>query len=804
MIDRLYIAEKPSVAKGMAKVLGANDRKSGYFINADTGEAVTWCVGHLLRTAYPKEINPIYSQWKLDLLPFIPETPIKLLPEESKKDQLNVLKKLIGDCNEVVIATDKEREGELIAVELLEAYNFKGKRLRALFSAVDPATLKKALSNENLVSAVETEGLYYAALARQAADYIVGLNITMALTAVNRDHLGQTATAGRVQTAVLALVAMREESILNHIAKDYYNLDAKISHDNKDIMAKWQHSENLKEILDHNNPHYNPDLAKESVAKLHKILSGTKAAFLKKRIVSQKETPQPVGYDLGGIQKEANKKFGYGIKNTLEIVQGLYEKGLVTYPRTDSAHLESGLWPTRERVLASVKRTMNNVEYNEAISGCDISIKTKTWDDSKVTDHHGIIPTETSGNFSTLSPEEKCLFDLIAKRFIIQFYGPYKYENTKYEFDITGEQFNCSGNVPRDLGWKKIYSAGDDDNDSDNKLPAMDEGSHYNIKEIKIKSDQTKKPARYTEASLLEDMENAHKFVNNDKLKKLLKDKGGIGRPATCASHIDNLFKRKYIEFENSKGKVKKIKITRVGTAIYEMAPQMLKDPATTAYWEQILDDISDNCTKQNQKPFDDFMAQQTSFVTRMMDEIKSGKCTLTYFITDHKCPSCGGPAVPKKGKFGKYFKCMNVEDCGFNLPDVNGRPGKPKKRVEQPETDIPCGICDGGHMIKYASKDKENEFYWMCSNMFDKSNACKTTATDDNGKPGSVKKGVEQPKVKIKCEVCKTGNMVKYADKKKEGEFYWMCSKMFDKKKACKTTASDNDGVPVYRKGKQ
>lgn len=774
---RLYLCEKADQMRKIAKIVGASKSQAGYCESASGDVVVSHAIGHLLRVAYPKEMDKKYSVWKMENLPVIP-TDFKLLPDEDKKKQLKVVGELIKRANEVVISTDKEREGELIAVELLEYFNFKGKRLRALYSAMDEKTLKQAFKESSLVDASVTYPKYLAALGRQRADWIIGLNMTMALTIANKDKYSETITAGRVQTAILALIAIREDQIKNHKPEDYYGLTGKHEHDSIKFDSSWEPSTAIKAIVDHKLEGYNKDAAKKAVDEVLTKVKG-KDGVVSKKTVTPKKTGQPGGYDLGTLQKECDKKLNFSLDKTLKIVQELYEQGIVTYPRTDSCYIDDNIYDERMDILNSIKKTKNDDETSQLISNSNSSIRTSIWDSSKTTDHHAIIPTSTPTSYSGMSNDQRKVYDLIAKRFIAQFYPAYEYESTKISMKVEGETFSVTGNTPTSLGWKVIYQkdASDDEESKSSTLPMLNEGDAVTFDKVILKTSTTKPPARYTDGSLLDDMENAHKFIDDKKLKSILKEVGGIGRPSTSATHVKNIFDRKFARKDK-----KKIYLTDYGAAVYGIAPELLKNPATTAYWEQILDEIA-----ENKGDFDKFMRQQGTVINRMIDDVKAGKCVFEKAIGAHKCTLCGEIAIQRKSKHGKYFKCTNTEGgCGRNLPYVNGRPGTPTaaNTVEQPKEKVPCPTCDNKMIRKQGAEDR---FYWQCEKFFEKEDPCKTRCRDNDGKMGDqiVKKTSEHS-----CPSCKDGKLVQRGSGDK---VFWGCNN-FPK---CKTTAEDDNGKP-------
>lgn len=770
-INELIITEKSSQAKAIAKTLGYTKKENGYWTHPQTGNVIVNCIGHLVNLAFPKDIDPRYKRWDLEILPFKPKE-WKLVPTVNKEKQLKLVSSLIKKASSIVIAADKEREGELLVVELLNLYNFKGERKRALYTEITPRAIKEAFVPENIVPASQTYPLYLEALARQRADYLIGLNTTMGMNAKNRGLIEGNISYGRVVTAVNFIVQERERAIRNHISKNYYSIDALIG---KEKMAsKWTIPDSLKRCLDPESEDYSEDKAKEEVLNVINSIKG-KNAIINKKEVTLKKTKQPQGFDLAELQSEASKKYKFGVTKTLKTAQSLYESGYLTYPRTDSAHFDEKEFSNAKNVLESIKKAFNNEKYSNLVDNADCKIKTQIWNTSKVTDHSAIAPTSVPPNISSLSDEEQKIYKIVSERFLAQFYPEYVYENTKYTMSIGGEEFTASGNVPKELGWKVIYS---EDKDAEEQLPDFKEKSEQPVEELKIKESATKPPARFTEASLVAEMKVAHKYVKDKKLKAVLKDVGGIGRPSTASSHVDKIINVGYAENKKSK-----LHGTELGLIADEIAPEILRDPATTSYWEQLLSDIG-----RGEGDFDEFIAKQEKVLDKIMDYIKNNdKAKLKKAFTSFVCPVCDSPAMGRKGPHGKYFKCTNTEKCGVNLPNVGGRPGKPVKKKEL-ATDK-CPECNN----KIIRREGGGNFYWQCEKFYDKENPCKTRCRDNDGKLGEKIVPKPKPTSEFTCPKCKKGKLVKRAQKKDPNKFFWGCN-AFPK---CKNIVNDKDGKP-------
>lgn len=770
-INELIITEKSTQAIAIAKTLGYTKKENGYWTHPQTGNVVVNCIGHLVNLAFPKDIDSRYKKWDLEILPFKPKE-WKLVPTVKKEKQLKLVSSLIKNASSVIIAADKEREGELLVVELLNLYNFKGERKRVLYTEITPRAIKEAFDPKKIVSASQTYPLYLEALARQRADYLIGLNTTMGMNAKNRGLVEGNISYGRVVTAVNFILQERERAIRSHISKNYYSIDAFLG---EELMsAKWTTPESLKNTLNPESEDYSEEKAKRLVLDIIEKIKN-KNAVIDKKEVSLKSTKQPQGLELSDLQSEAGKKHKFGVSKTLSVAQSLYESGYITYPRTDSAHFDEKEFSNAKNILNSIKKAFDNDNYNSLIDNSDSNIKTQIWNTSKVSDHSGIAPTSVPPSFSSLTEDQQKIYKIIADRYIAQFYPEYKYENTKYTILIDGEEFTSSGNVPKDLGWKVIYS--DEKLDNEN-LPNFKEKTEHKVGDLKLKESTTKPPSRFTEHSLVDEMKAAHKYVKDKKLKAVLKNVGGIGRPSTASSQVDKIKNVGYAE--NKKGKLHG---TELGLIADEIAPEILRDPATTSYWEQLLSDIG-----KGEGDFDEFMAKQEKVLDKIMDYIKNNdKAKLKKAFTSFVCPVCDSPAMGRKGPHGKYFKCTNIEKCGVNLPNVGGRPGKPVKKKELAVDK--CPKCEN----KIIRREGNGNFYWQCEKFYDKEEPCKTRCRDNDGKLGEEIIPKPKPTSEFTCPKCKKGKLVKRAQKKDPSKFFWGCN-AFPK---CKNIVNDKEGKP-------
>lgn len=655
----LVLAEKPSVGRDIARVLKCNKKGNGY-IEGDK-YIVTWALGHLVTLADPEVYDDKYKSWKLEDLPMLPK-PLKLVVIKQSSKQFNIVKEQLNrkDVTEVIIATDSGREGELVARWILEKarVNKPTKRLW-ISSQTDKAILD---GFKNLKPSVQYDNLYKAAACRAEADWVVGLNITRALTCKHNAQL----TAGRVQSATLAMIVNREEEIRTFKPKDYFVINAKT----KGFILQWRDKNNNSNIFGED--------------KVNKVISATKGK--EGNVVEVNESPKkqfaPALYDLTELQRDANRIFGYSAKQTLSIMQRLYENyKVLTYPRTDSRYISTDIVDTLTERLKAISIGSYRTFATEILNS-KINANKGFVDNSKVSDHHAIIPTEERGNIALLSSEERHIYDLVVKRFLSVMLPPYEFLQTTIKVDINGESFVAKGNVIKSKGWKKVYDrvddlAEDEDEKDSQVLPIVKEGDKLNITSVESKKLKTKPPARFNEGTLLSAMEKPQKYVAVDKISaKTLGETGGIGTVATRADIIEKLFNMFYIEKNG-----KEIVPTSKGKQHIELVPDELKSPLMTAKWELELELISKG--KKDPRAFTEGMRQ---YAAELVQDVKGSSDKFKHDnLTGKKCPSCGKYMLEVKGKHGVMNVCQDRE-CGHreNVSKfTNARCPECKKRLE-------------------------------------------------------------------------------------------------------------------------
>lgn len=683
MSKKVVLAEKPSVGRDIARVLGCNKGGNGYF--EGDKYIVTWALGHLVTLADPEIYDQKYATWKLEDLPMLP-TPLKLVIIKQTGKQYGTVSSLLTrkDVDEVIIATDAGREGELVARWILEKAKVKKPIKRLWISSVTDKAIKEGFAH--LRDGRLYENLYASAVARSEADWYVGINATRALTTKFNAQL----SCGRVQTPTLAMINGREKEIQTFVPKAYFGLQATAV----GFKLTWfDKKTNSSQTYDADRI---PALAKTLTGKDGKIISVDKAL---------KKSYAPGLYDLTELQRDANKLFSYSAKDTLNIMQALYERHkILTYPRTDSRYLSTDIMGTlKDRLKAcgvgpyaatALKLSIGKIQENKSFV-----------DNSKVSDHHAIIPTEQPVVLSKLSNEERKIYDLVVKRFIAVLLPPFEYEQTTIIADIGGESFKANGKIVKVNGWKEIYSGISDDDESEEGLssqilPNLNKGDSLKINAITPTKGHTTPPPYFTEGTLLTAMESPAKYMSDsDKdLIKIIGETGGIGTVATRADIIEKLANSFVIE---KRGKF--LHITAKGKQLLELVPTELKSPALTAQWEKKLEQISKGTLKK-----DVFIGDMKAYSLKVVNTIKASTSNFKHDnVTREKCPDCGKFMLEVAGKKGKMLVCQD-RDCGHRQGVsrvTNARCPVCHKKLElRGAGDAQIFVCSCGHREKLSA----------------------------------------------------------------------------------------------------
>lgn len=658
----LVLAEKPSVGRDIASVLGCKNEKNGYIEGPKY--IITWALGHLVTLADPESYGEKYKSWNIDDLPILPKYLKTVVIKKSSK-QFNTVKAQMNreDVSEIVIATDAGREGELVARWIIEKVHVNKPLKRLWISSSTDKAIKEGFSK--LKDAKEYENLYNSAIARAEADWIVGINGTRALTTRYNAQL----SCGRVQTPTIALILKREEEIQNFRAKKYYGINLVCEKGNSNINFTWVDKNNSSNTFNEE--------------KIDSIINNIKNKDLKiiniEKIKKKKYAPSL--YDLTELQRDANKIYGYSAKETLSIMQKLYEHHKVlTYPRTDSRYLTSDIVETLYDRIKAVNISDYSKVCNKILKS-KIKVNKSFVDDSKVSDHHAIIPTEERVFLGDLSDKERKIFDLVVKRFLAVLCPPYEYEETSIKAVIDKENFIAKGNKIISLGWKETYK---DEEDELAFIPGIKNNDILKVYKLNKTIGQTNPPSYLNEATLLTAME-----------------KNNLGTVATRADIIEKLFNSFLIE---KKGK--DIHITSKGKQLLDLVPKELKSPELTSNWEQKLLDISKGKLNKNI-----FINEMKNYSKDIVKEIKNSNSKFKHDnMTKNKCPECGKYMLEVNGKKGKMLVCEDRE-CNTRKTVsqiTNSRCPICHKRLElRGEGEGKIFVCSCGHREKLSSFNK-------------------------------------------------------------------------------------------------
>ncbi|RAL26226.1 DNA topoisomerase III [Thermoflavimicrobium daqui] len=685
----VVLAEKPSVGKDIAKVLHCHQQKNGYY--EGDRYIVTWAFGHLVTLADPERYKEAYKTWRLEDLPILPDR-LKLVVIKKTSRQFQQVKTLMTrpDIKQIIIATDAGREGELVARWIIEKTKVKKPIQRLWISSVTDKAIKEGF--QRLRDGKQYENLYRSAVARAEADWIVGINATRALTCKHNAQL----SCGRVQTPTLSMIAEREMEIRNFQSKPFYGIE--VTADNL-LKLTWQNRKTNDGRI----------FSKEKCEQLLTKLKNQDGIITEVKKTKKKRFA-PALYDLTELQREANQRFGYSAKETLSILQKLYEyHKVLTYPRTDSRYLSSDIVGTLKdrieacrvgpyRTLAS--QAMKHLRPNKHFI-----------DDRKVSDHHAIIPTEEPVILDKLSLKERKIYDLVVRRFLAVMYPPFEYEQTIVQVEIAGETFIARGKVILAQGFKQVYEDYPEEEEKgegikEQILPKLERGSHLKIGSIVQTEGKTQPPEPFTEGTLIAAMENPVRFMKRERndLIKTLGETGGLGTVATRADIIEKLFATFLIE---KKGKY--IYITSKGKQLLDLVPEELKSPALTAEWEQKLADIAKG--KLNQ---DIFIKEMRKYAKDVVQEIKETTKAFKHDnLSTKKCPDCGKRLLEVKSKKGQMLVCQD-RTCGYRkgvARVTNARCPECRKKLElRGEGEGRIFVCGCGYREKYASFEKRKE----------------------------------------------------------------------------------------------
>ncbi|MCR4666952.1 MAG: DNA topoisomerase 3 [Desulfovibrio sp.] len=756
---RLFIAEKPSLARTIAEYLGIVKRAGGYIV-CRNDDVVTWCFGHLLEMAQPERYNKSWgNRYNKQILPIVPEH-ILLEPktDQGASSQLSVITDLLKKCSQVVNAGDPDREGQLLVDEVLDYLHYDGPTDRIFLASLDAKSVTRALGTmrEN----VEYRSWRDAAETRRTIDWLGGINMSRAMTIFGHSLGFQgVLSLGRVQTPTLRIVVERDRQIAHFVPVDYAQLTAEIAHEKGSFLATFKPGD-ATEGCDPEGRLTNFEVA-GALQKESAPLPGLITGFERK---NGKEWPK-LPYSLASLQVDCAAKFGFSAQQVLNIAQRLYEGKFTTYPRTDCEYLPEEQFGDAPEII----RMLSGHEFlKEACAGADTSLRGKAWDTKKITAHHAIIPTGVRP--SSLSFDEERVYLRIALRYVLQFWPPQEFMQSKISVRLeNGTEWEARGKVIKKAGWTAVLKNEQKEEDEGEEkekdgegqtLPAVRKGDPVKSVRVDLKKKRTTPPAHFTEGTLINAMKNIHRFVDDKNARTKLRETSGLGTEATRAGILETLKKRGYLE-----GKGKKLLSTSKGQSIIDLCPASMKDIVTTAVLEDILSDVQAGTVEASEAVktyvrklppmIEAVFTQDVSKITcpefdpcplckravRRIRGKKSGKyfwiCTnedCKAFFTDedgkigtrivqaeisrtHTCPECGKPLARRQRKDGSgfFWSCTGYPDCRFACPDIEGKPG-PRREVIQPP--VPgtffCPHC--GSPLRYG-RSKTGRFYWACFN---------------------------------------------------------------------------------------
>lgn len=670
MTMRLFLCEKPSQGKDIAKVLGASTKKDGFYEGKDL--VVTWARGHLLENASPDAYDERFGMpWRKEVLPIIP-SQWKMVVKKDVSSMFKTISQLLKHASEVVIATDADREGEVIAREILDMCRYTGPIQRLWLSALDDASIRQAL--RSMLPGEKTEPLYQAGLGRSRADWLIGMNMTRFFTVSAREHgYGGLFSIGRVQTPTLALLVKRDREIAQFTPKPYWQVNALLQHQGILFTARWVAAE---QYCDDEKRCNQLPIAKA----VTQLCNQNKQARVCEAQQQRAKHSPPLTFDLGTLQQVASKRWGFSANQVLEIAQNLYEKHkATTYPRTDCGYLPTSMQSEIPEVLKAL--AVSDPSISPLLNKLDIKLVSRVWNDKKITAHHGIIPTKHPPVLSDMNAVERKLYELIRTHYLAQFLPAQEIDVTTLFFDIGGQLFISKGNVEVIKGWKLLFSNSEEENEDDTepteKLPALSQGEMCEVKSGELKQLETKPPQHYTDGTLIAAMKNASAFITDPALKKVLKDNAGLGTEATRAGIIAKLEERNFLSRQK-----KFLLATDIGSQLIDALPFVVTDPGMTALWEQALEEVA-----EGKMSLASFMQKQEAWVRHLLEKAQNIPLKLN-LPTMPSCPKCQGKMVLREGKKGRFWSCQRYPECnGIVVLDTLNKakgaklqPGKKKK----------------------------------------------------------------------------------------------------------------------------
>ncbi|MGB3873092.1 MAG: DNA topoisomerase III [Stenotrophomonas sp.] len=668
---RVFLCEKPSQGKDIARVLGAGQRGNGCYSGA--GVVVTWCIGHLVEAVPPEGYGEQYKRWAIEQLPILPER-WRVEPKAATAAQFKVVQQLIAKAGELVIATDADREGEMIAREIIDLCGYRGPIQRLWLSALNDASIRKALGA--LKPSAETLPLYFSALARSRADWLIGMNLSRLFTLLGR-QAGYTGvlSVGRVQTPTLKLVVDRDREIARFVSVPYWAADVLLSHAGQSFTASWIPPEGSTDAA---GRCLQQPVAQQAVDRIRAARDAQVVSVDTERV---REAP-PLPFDLGTLQEVCSRQLGLDVQETLDIAQALYETHkATTYPRSDSGYLPESMLAEVPAVLDALLAT--DPSLRPLLGQLDRNQRSRAWNDGKVTAHHGIIPTLEPAKLLAMSEKELAVYQLIRGRYLAQFLPHHEFDRTVTQLACGGQSLVAVGKQIAVIGWRQVLATPEPDAADGEEaqrsqvLPPLASGSRCGVEQVELKALRTLPPKPYTQGELVKAMKGVAKLVDDPRLKQKLKETTGIGTEATRASTIKGLLDRGYLL---KKGRA--IRASDAAFTLIDAVPAAIADPGMTAIWEQALDMI-----EAGQMTLDTFIAKQSTWVAQLVQQHRGATLSIA-LPPSPPCPQCGAPMRQRTGKSGAFWSCSRYPDCKGTLPVESSasKRGAPRKRRTVPK----------------------------------------------------------------------------------------------------------------------
>ncbi|XOZ33835.1 DNA topoisomerase 3 [Halomonadaceae bacterium KBTZ08] len=715
---RLYIAEKPSLARAIATAFTNSPQRRQGYLDCGGSVRVSWCIGHLLEPIEPGDYRPEWRRWRMELLPLIPEQ-WQRRPKEDVRDQLTVLERLSAEAHEIIHAGDPDREGQLLVDEVLEWCNICVPVRRVLINDLNPPAVRQALEAET--SNRRFAPLKASAEARQRADWLYGINLSRAYT-LHHQQQGKEGvfSVGRVQTPVLGLVVARDRAIENFEPTPWFQLDAALAPPgNTDALfrARWQPGEAHSADIDEEGRLLKRRPAEEVKARI----TGQDGEITDARFSERHETP-PLPLSLSALQITAAKRHGLGAEQVLAAAQSLYEQHrLITYPRSDCRYLPEAHWEDRHELLEAIKRNLPDL----APAGVpeDPSRRGRAWDDRRVGAHHAIIPTRRAMDLKKLGTNERAVYDLVARFYLMQFEDDAVHREGHLNARIAGEHFRARETGLLHAGWKRLEPVRRREEQDKPKapLPRLDPGTPVHCHEARCLEKTTRAPMPFTDASLLSAMTGIARFVQDEALRRTLRETDGLGTEATRAAIIQTLFNRDFLHREG-----RSIHATTKGRALIDGLPADATTPDRTAVWESRLEAI-----RQGEGQTEDFLAQLTEDIRSLIEPARSAFVLPEPEQTGIHCPRCRAPMRRRSGPYGEFWSCSRFPQCKGTrrIAEEPETPPEPSDDgMDQPP--VPCPHCYAPLVRRNGPKGP----FWGCSRY----PGCRTTVPDNNGAPNT------------------------------------------------------------------